>query len=87
MKTSSISFSLLVLLVSFAVRADNWPAWRGPTGMGLTTETNLPMRWDTKTNVRWRTPLPERGNSTPIIWGNRVFITQAIEENRQRLLM
>jgi outer membrane protein assembly factor BamB len=59
------------------VQAENWPAWRGPTGQGVSTETDLPIHWTTSENVRWNVKLPSAGNSTPIIWGDRVFITQA----------
>ena len=83
-----------ILLISFALiyaartsQAANWPAWRGLDGTGVSSEKNLPLRWSTNENVRWRTGLPERGNSTPIIWGNRVFLTQAVEKERQRALM
>ncbi len=77
----------LTLLIANAVWADNWPAWRGPEGTGVSTEKNLPTKWSATENVRWRTPLPERGNSTPVVWGNRVFITQAIEKENRRMLM
>src|SRR5918993_840024 len=60
-----------------AARADNWPTWRGPTGDGVSTENNLPVKWSPTENVRWKVALPSAGNSTPIIWGDRVFITQA----------
>jgi outer membrane protein assembly factor BamB len=61
---------------------ENWPAWRGADGSGICRETNLPLHWGTNENVRWRVALPERGNSTPIVWGQRVFITQAVESRR-----
>src|SRR6266498_2665340 len=67
--------------------ADNWPAWRGPQGTGVCSEKNLPLHWSTNENVRWRVPLPERGNSTPIVWGQRVFVTQAIEKDGRRTLL
>jgi len=57
-------------------RGDNWPAWRGPLGSGMSHELRVPVHWSTNQNVRWRIPLPERGNSTPIVWGARVFLTQ-----------
>jgi len=82
-----LTLALLALLIAQSSLADNWPAWRGPTGMGITMEKNLPMRWSTTENVRWRTPLPERGNSTPIVWEDRVFITQAIEAENRRTVM
>src|SRR2546423_2827117 len=73
---------LLLLFGSDAVVADNWPEWRGPQGTGICTETNLPSVWGTNQNIRWKTALPEPGNSTPVVWGNRVFVTQAIGNRR-----
>lgn len=67
--------------------AGNWPTWRGPDCNGISQETKLPLHWSTNQNVRWHTALPQRGNSTPIIWGNRVFITQAIEKESSRTVM
>src|SRR5437773_1604718 len=78
---------LVVMLPAIWSRAGNWPAWRGPAGTGVCTERDLPLHWSTNENVRWRAPLPERGNSTPIIWGNRVFLTQAIEKQGRRMLL
>jgi len=67
--------------------AANWPAWRGPHGTGVCEERNLPLAWSTNENVRWRVALPERGNSTPVIWGDRVFVTQAVDAEHRRMLM
>ncbi len=80
------SLAILVLSASF-LSAANWPSWRGPTGDGVSTEKHLPTHWSPTENVRWKTPLPERGNSTPVVWGNRVFVTQAIEKENRRTLM
>src|SRR5439155_2166694 len=80
-RTFSESLIIALFLTSVA-EADNWPEWRGPTGTGICFEKNLPTVWGTNQNVRWKTPLPEPGNSTPIIWSNRVFVTQAIENKR-----
>jgi outer membrane protein assembly factor BamB len=64
----------------------NWPAWRGDAaGTGITSETNLPLEWSATEHVKWKTPLPEAGNSTPIVWGDRVFVTQA--QGNRRLVM
>lgn len=60
-----------------SVRAENWPAWRGPTGQGHSSETNLPLKWSAKENVKWKVALEFPGNSTPIIWGDKIFVTQA----------
>ncbi len=66
----------------------NWPNWRGGTdGSGVTTEDKLPLHWSATKNVRWKVPLPERGNSTPVVWGDRIFVTQAIEKEKRRTLM
>ncbi|MGI8603160.1 MAG: PQQ-binding-like beta-propeller repeat protein [Verrucomicrobiales bacterium] len=81
---------LLCLSTCIAVPAslaDNWPAWRGPDGTGVCVEKSLPLHWDRTQNVKWRIPLPERGNSTPIVWGQRLFLTQALEKDGQRLVM
>jgi outer membrane protein assembly factor BamB len=78
----------IVLLSCETVRAaGDWPGWRGPTGDGISAETGLPTEWNREKNVRWRVPLPDRGNSTPIVSGNRVFITQAVEKQGWRGLL
>ena len=79
--------TLAALLLSCLCVSANWPAWRGSEGTGIAHETKLPVRWSTNENVRWRAPLPERGNSTPIVWKNSVFITQAIDKENRRTLM
>jgi outer membrane protein assembly factor BamB len=63
-------------------RADNWPEWRGATGQGISFEKDLPTRWGTNQNIRWKFALPEPGNSTPVVWKDSVFITQAVENRR-----
>lgn len=76
-------FGLAIFSVAIgwsAVQADNWPAWRGPNGDGHSAEKNLPTQWSKTDNVRWSIALPDAGNSTPIVWGNRVFVTQASEK-------
>jgi outer membrane protein assembly factor BamB/Ca2+-binding EF-hand superfamily protein len=70
-----------------SLSASNWPGWRGPDGIGVSPEKNLPLNWSTNENVRWRVDLPGPGNSSPIIWGKRVFVTQAIEKDKRRTLM
>jgi outer membrane protein assembly factor BamB len=83
---STISFSLVILFaIAGDIFADNWPMWRGPLGTGIANEKQLPTRWDLETNVKWKTPLPERGNSTPVIWEKRVFLTQS--KANQRLVL
>lgn len=57
----------------------NWPQWRGPGGNGVSPETGLPSEWSGTKNVLWKTALPGKGHSSPIVWGNRIFLTTAIE--------
>lgn len=74
-----------VLLAGPATRADNWPGWRGPTGMGQTAEKDLPLSWGgpKQENVLWKAPLfanadkirLDQNQSSPIVWGDRVFVT------------
>jgi outer membrane protein assembly factor BamB len=79
--------SLLALVFVTPAWADNWPAWRGPTGQGHSAEKNLPLTWSATTNVRWQVPLADPGNSTPVVWGDRIFVTQANREGTTRSLM
>jgi len=67
------------LLVAAALPAENWPQFRGPTGQGTSTETGLPLRWTATESVAWRTPIPGESWSSPIVWGDRVFVTTATE--------
>ncbi len=82
--------SLLLLAALFPLlpaKAANWPMWRGPNGNGTTSESGLPETWSQTENVLWKVALPDRGNSTPVVWGNKVFVTQAIEKTGRRLLL
>lgn len=65
--------------VNNSASAQNWPQWRGPDGSGISTETGIPTEWTESKNVRWKAPIPGRGHSSPIVWGNRVFLTTSIE--------
>lgn len=53
----------------------DWAGFRGPTGMGTSVATQLPLTWDARSNVKWRTPLPGPGASSPVVWGDRVYLT------------
>ena len=60
-----------------ALSAENWPQWRGPSLNGLSAEKNLPLRWSKTDNVTWKLPLPAWSGSTPIVWGDRIFLSVA----------
>jgi len=65
----------LLLGTSAVVQAENWPTWRGPAGNGISTETGVPTEWGPDKNVLWRTPLPGPAGATPVVWGDRIFLT------------
>ena len=58
----------------------NWPSFRGPGASGVADGFALPVNWDgpTSRNIRWKTPIPGLGHSSPIVWGNRLFVSTAI---------
>src|ERR1043165_2695642 len=61
------------------VRAQqDWPQWRGPLSTGVAPRGNPPITWSDDKNIRWKTVLPGKGHSTPIVWGERIFLTTAI---------
>ncbi len=73
----------LILCFSFCLwaQAENWPQWRGPNLDGTSGEKNLPVSWSKTENVEWRLELPMRSGSTPIIWGERIFLNVADGDN------
>ena len=70
---------VLVTLTLFgpSVRAQDWPAFRGPTGQGHSPERELPLKWSESDNVAWKTPVPGRGWSSPVVADGRVWLTTA----------
>ena len=77
-----IVLTVLLVAVGFLASqasAGNWPQWRGPDGSGISNEKNLPLEWSPSRNIKWKTPIEGRSHSSPIVWGNRVFLTTAIE--------
>ncbi len=77
----------LALLPAIHAQAENWPAWRGPRGDGSSLDPNPPLHWSSTSNVLWKTSLPGEGHSSPIVWGDRVFLTTALKDTRERLLL
>jgi outer membrane protein assembly factor BamB len=69
---------LAFLLFSQAAFGQDWPQWRGPNANGVSHATGLPVRWSPSENIAWKVKLPGRGMSTPIIWGDRIFVTSQI---------
>ncbi len=73
-----LAMSLLVLTVSFSSAAE-WPQWRGPAGQGHSTAKGLPLTWNEKENIVWRTEIPGRAWSSPVIDGQHIWMTTAVE--------
>ncbi len=74
-------FALLAfvcLIGSAGASESEWPSWRGPLGTGASTTADPPLRWSENQNVRWKTRLPGRGHSSPVVWGDRVYVTTSI---------
>ena len=64
-----------LLLAALPANADDWVRFRGPDGNGISAETNLPTKWSATENVAWKTKIPGQGWSSPIVKGNRIFLT------------
>ena len=72
---------ILVLSTLTEARAESfhhWPQWRGPLGTGVAPHANPPVEWSERENIRWKIALPGKGHSTPIVWGDRIFVTTAV---------
>ena len=87
MKTHALralaTIPLLALLAGLDVSAasDNWPQFRGPEGTAVVADDPaLPENWSATENVAWKTPIPGLGWSSPIVWGDRVFVTSVVAE-------
>jgi outer membrane protein assembly factor BamB len=75
--------SLLALLVALPLTAGgNWPQFRGGPAAGVSADAHLPDTWSTTDNVLWKTDLPGRGWSSPIVWGDKVFVTTVVNEGK-----
>jgi outer membrane protein assembly factor BamB len=66
-----------------ATAAGNWPQFRGPGGDGHSSSTKLPLTWSETENVKWKTPIHDRGWSSPVVWGGQIWLTTASEDGRQ----
>jgi outer membrane protein assembly factor BamB len=74
---------LVLPLESRANPQNNWPQWRGPLANGVAPQADPPLEWSETKNVKWKVKLPGQGTSTPIVWGDRVFILTAIAPEKK----
>jgi outer membrane protein assembly factor BamB len=75
-----LSLACLCLVSVSVARAQNWPSFRGPGATGVAEGRGAPVKWDAAKaeNVRWKTPIPGLGHSSPVVWGDKVFVTTAV---------
>jgi outer membrane protein assembly factor BamB len=74
---------LAIALAPALAPAGDWPQFRGPDATGVSAETGLPDSWSATENVAWKVPVPGRGWSSPIVWGEKVFLTTAVSEGKE----
>lgn len=75
----ALTFVACLFSLSLSPLAAPWPQWRGPDGQGVSPESKLPSEWAPDKNITWKTPIPGRGHSSPVVWNDRVFLTTDIE--------
>jgi len=73
-----LSLIVLLTVTSTLPAADNWPEFRGPHGNGVSEAKDVPTKWAEGENVRWKTAIHDKGWSSPVVWGDRLFLTTAI---------
>ncbi len=87
MNRIALGVACSVILASWTTAsAENWPNWRGPKNNGISSESNVPVRWSTTENVAWKIPLPGPAGSTPIVWNGQIFLTTVDAEGQLLLL-
>jgi len=71
-------FTPIVMMLGVGtLQAENWPQWRGAEFSGVSTESRLPLEWSANENLAWRLPLPGQAGATPVVWGDRIYLTTA----------
>jgi outer membrane protein assembly factor BamB len=75
---SVLLYAAACLTEPVTAAAQYWPQWRGPLGTGEAPDADPPVRWDEKTNIRWKIPLPGLSHATPVVWKDRIFVLAAV---------
>src|SRR5436305_1388796 len=83
--STGVSLTILLALTSFTAGAENWPQWRGPSFNGASSETGLPTKFSKTENVRWSVSMPGPSAATPIVWGDKVFVSSGDQEKKSML--
>jgi len=87
MRSRAAAVGLVLLVLAAPARAGEWPAWRGPHGDGTSEERGIPLHWSRTENIAWKTPIPGKGHSSPVVWGDRIFLTTCLEKEQKRVLL
>ncbi len=79
----------LVVMTALSAAGEDWPQWRGPRGDGTSTESDVPTEWNVETGqgIVWKVPVPGVGHSSPIVHGNRLFVTSCLLDSTERVLI
>ena len=80
-----VSVSAAILLTASLACAQNWPQWRGPDGNGVAEPGRYPVAFSPTNGLLWKAPLPGKGGSTPVVWGDRIALTAAVGEGTNGL--
>jgi hypothetical protein len=75
------------LLLAAAAHGQEWPGWRGPLGDGTSKESAFPLQWSSTEGVLWKVPLAGKGHSSPVVFGDRIFLTACLEDKEERRLL
>jgi outer membrane protein assembly factor BamB len=76
---TSLVLSLTLAGPAVLAATENWPQWRGPGGQGVSADSQVPTEWAPDKNIAWKAELPGTGMSSPIVWGDRIYLTSVIE--------
>ena len=76
----SLTTSFFLIIASMTIQAQNWPNWRGPEADGIAGQGNYPVTFSATDNIAWKTELPGKGGSTPVVWKDRIILTSEIGE-------
>jgi outer membrane protein assembly factor BamB len=82
-----LSLGIVFTLAAGAVRADNWERFRGPNGDGISSNKNIPVKFSAADGVLWKAPIAGGGHSSPIVWGDRLFLQTSSADGGQRSLL
>jgi outer membrane protein assembly factor BamB len=90
MRKGPVGLALFLFLcgaVSDGRLAADWPRFRGPNGTGVASDKDIPIQWGEQDGVLWKIPLPGLGNSSPVVWRERLFVQSATPDGKERLLL